>query len=326
MKTGQPSSIACVKDGKVQAGKMNTICRSATPNDLVHLLPSLDHEFVYAKQRHLSLATRFPATFCAANAKNIFICEENGLIVSSLAVKHIEWQAYGQLWHGAMLGAVYTCPSHRGQGKASQLLKWIAEKLNNEGVDFAVLWTAQAAFYERLGWIAADDGVLGEFSGDTTAAPLQNMPSTLSANTLSIAETDRQKIDLIRQQIGDAMLVRHSNDYRHIPIPAETIEILWSQADHQQCAYALCGTVGDIGIVYEMGGDNSSFPDILSRLSAKHQRILINDCKGSNSYSWLSQHTLISWQDKPLAMWLALSKQLPIERIRPWYIPYFDRI
>jgi predicted N-acetyltransferase YhbS len=300
---------------------VSAICRSATPDDLVNLLPSLDQEFVYAKQRHLSLATRFPTTFCAANAQNIFVCEDNGVIVSSLAIKHIEWQAYGQLWHGALLGAVFTVPSHRGKGKASQLLHWAANKLKSDGVDFAVLWTAQPAFYARLGWASADDGVLGELSGDSTATSLQNM-----LNTPSITNADREKIDLIRQGVGKTMIIRHSDDYSQIPIPAEAIDILWSQEEHQKFAYALCGTVGNIGIVYEMLGDKQCFPDLLMRLSAKHQRILINDCKGSDSYSWLSQHTPISWQNKPLAMWLALSEQLPVERIRSWYIPYFDRI
>lgn len=289
----------------------------------MRLLPSLDQEFVYARQRDLSLATRFPATFCSGNAKNIFICEENDLIVSALAIKHFEWQDNGGIWHGAMLGAVYTPPTHRGEGKASQLLNWTAEKLKSEGVDFAVLWTAQSEFYARLGWVSVDNGVLGEFSGNNTAAILPNTPGTIS-----IDETDIRMIDLIRRQVCKSLLMRHPENYRQIPIPAESIDVLWSQAEHQELelAYALCGTFGTTGVVYEMAGDKQCFADLLSRLSARHQRILINDCKGSESYSWLIQQAKISWQDKPLAMWLTLSEQLTIEQIRSWYIPYFDRI
>lgn len=300
---------------------MSVVFRSATPSELLRLLPYLDQQFVYDKHRSLSLAVRFPSTFCIANSKNIFICVEDGAIVSALAIKFFEWQQDGRVWNGAMLGAVYTNPAHRRQGRASQLLNWVAETLEKNKVDFAVLWTTQPEFYARLGWISSDIGVLGEIAGRTTSSK-----SGEYGDIKEIGDIDPHKIEETRRRQLSARIIRQAQDYLQIPTPAKTIEVAWSEGEHQTLAYALLGVADDTGIVYEMVGDEQCMNALFSQVYVRFTRILFNDCKGSESHDWLTQHTEIIWQDKPLAMWLILSDELNMKHIKPWYIPYFDRI
>jgi hypothetical protein len=188
-------------------------------------------------------------------------------------------------------------------------------------VDFAVLWTAQPGFYARLGWVAADGGMLGEVAGG-----MATMNPATDATTVPVANADPLSLERIRLRWLTSMSLRRPEDYRQLPIPAESVDVLWLNMVHQHAAYALLGSAGDSGIIYEMVGDEKNFPTLFSQVCTTYRHVLVNDCRGSASHRWLAQHTDIAWQDKPLAMWLALSDKLDMARIKRWYIPYFDRI
>lgn len=298
---------------------MSVDIRSCHPDELERLIPLLDEEFIFAKGRTISLRLRFPTVYCRNNLHNILICADADEIISALAIRQFDWRENGEILRGAMIGGVYTYAARRGEGWASRLLEAAAMQLREEGVDFGVLWTGQPSFYSRLGWVSADCSVLGEVepnlsmsvpSGDVAQLPLE-------ANTSRLEE--------VRQNYLNVVTLRRPDDYRQLPLPAERVDLLWRKGQGM-IAYALLGTSGSTGFIYELVGDANCFPVLWREACRGRRRIFINDQVGSSSFNWFTGQTGISWKNKNLAMWLPLSARVAMPRLGQWVIPYFDRI
>ncbi len=296
------------------------IVRSATPADLERLIFLLDQAFIFDKKRTISLQRRFPTVFCGGNLNNLILCLDGDEIISSLAMRRFDWLDDGKLYHGAMIGAVYTHPKQRGKGLASRLLEAAAERLRIAGMDFGVLWTTQPAFYERLGWSMADCGVLGEMEIDV---PKTQVPCDV---VRSPAENSAATIEAVRRRQMNATTLRQPGDYRQLPPPADTVDALLLNLGKENTGYALAGRTGDTVILYEMGGHPGCFPALWQAASFKCRHVLVNERENSPSHRWLSENTLLRWQPKALAMWLPLSGKMETTPVAQWYIPYFDRI
>jgi len=284
-------------------------------------MPRLDREFVFGKGRRVSLAQRFPAVYTAENCTNIFLLADDDQVVSALACKQFDWVCSGARWRGAMIGAVHTHEELRGHGFASRLIEGAVNGLRIAGVEFAVLWTASPAFYERLGWVSADCGALGELSqAQFPAAP----PG--GAVKIPLGAADFSYIEGIRQRWCDCRAPRRADDYRQLPVPAESVDLLKSGDGIDHAAYALVGNAGETGILYEMIGHPDGFPVLWPDICRGYRRLLANDAIDSASYRWLCQGSGLAWSPKPLAMWLPMSASTKSAYAANWYIPYFDRI
>lgn len=301
---------------------MSLIIRAAAPDDLERVLAPLDREFVFGKGRRISLARRFPTVYCADNAENIFLAEQENEVLSALACKRLNLQCAGRRRRGAMIGTVYTVPQRRGEGLASRLLERAAASLRDAGCEFAVLWTAKPAFYAHLGWLAADHGVLGEFNNDTQPDTPMRHVTREPAHACDSAHIER-----IRGRWCECLTPRRADDYRQLPLPAEAVDLLLWRNGTAQAAFALVGNANDgLGIVYELIGDADGFAALWSEAGRGYRRVLVNDVRGSPSQRWLARHTDLAWQEKPLAMWLPLAADLDMAQLVQWHIPYFDRI
>lgn len=298
---------------------MSATVRAALPADLDKLVSLLDAEFIFAKGRQISLARRYPSVYCPENAKNIFLVEEEGLILSALAAKIFDWKADGRDWHGVMIGAVYTQAKRRGEGLASQLLAMASEKFRQDKLEFAVLWTGQPGFYTRLGWIASDCGVLGKIDNDSRA-----MPHRPAVGKIPLESLDINRIEAIRRHWCSVYIPRQSENYSQLPVPADTMNLLIWGEGIETAGYAIVGGSGETGILYEMAGHPDSFPQLWQSVCQAYRHILVNDCPGSASQLWLSRIGGLSWQAKPLALWLPLN--IGMADLPHNYIPYFDRI
>jgi len=299
-------------------GEMTVEIRTCQHDELDALVSLLDEEFVFGKGRSLSLRQRFPSVYCQSNLHNIWIALENDAIASALVVRQFDWRAGNELFRGAMIGGVYTLPAHRKKGLSSRLLDTATAHLRLEGVDFAVLWATQHAFYARLGWIVKDSSVLGELI-------------TPSEQTDEIAptETDRQidtlSIEEIRTQSLSNMILRKRENYSHLPLPAENVEVLFHENEHG-VAYALLGGAGKTGFLYEVTGEIKCYGDLWSDICRRQQKLFVNESLNNPFTQWLNQNTAIQWEEKSLAMWLALSERVNVNLLGKWHIPYFDRI
>ncbi|OGS92279.1 MAG: hypothetical protein A2Z95_01380 [Gallionellales bacterium GWA2_60_18] len=293
--------------------------RACRPDELERLISLLDEEFIFGKGRAISLRQRFPTVFCHNNLHNIIICTDGEVIASALAIRQFDWREGNEIFKGAMIGAVYTHPARRGEGLASRLLEAAAIQLREEKVDFGVLWTGQPSFYARLGWVSADCSVLGEIEPNNA---ILEPPDGVAL--LPIA-TSAHQLEDIRQRCLNAITLRHSEDYRQLPPPAERVDLLRCE-EQDKAAYALLGSDGETGFIYELIGDVTCFPALWREACRDHQRVFINDRIDSASCIWLTKHTRITWQRKNLAMWLPLSGRVDTARLEQWHIPYFDRI
>ena len=132
------------------------------------LLAALDATFITTRGRHGSLAARYPSALGATHLDQIHVGKLHSDILTCCAVRPFNWLVAGQHFRGAMVGMVYTQPAARGQGHAGALLSALAAQLAQQGYDFAVLWSGLEGFYQRLGWMPNDPGVLGSLAPATT--------------------------------------------------------------------------------------------------------------------------------------------------------------
>ena len=136
--------------------------RECEPKELPAVVERLDQEFVFSKQRSVSLSKRFPNTLSVDNIKQIRVAVSDEVILGALSIRMFEWVIKGQVWHGAMVGMVWVDSLHRGESIGSKLLASARQFLDEADVDFGVLWTEVPAFYERAGWFLSDRGLFGE--------------------------------------------------------------------------------------------------------------------------------------------------------------------
>lgn len=299
---------------------MDTAIRACRMDELDQLIRLLDEEFIIGKGRTISLRRRFSKVFGHDNLHNILVCMVADEIAAALALFPFDWRDRSAVFRGAMIGAVYTHPIRRKQGLASRLLEAAAMQMQEQNIDFGVLWTGQPAFYARLGWQSADNSVLGEIEMTTPV-------DAAASRTVSTKQADEAVtlLEGIRRRAFNATTLRRIEDYRQLPVPATNLNVLWCQ-DRSREAYALLGNNGETGVLYEMVGDIDCFSVLWQEACRGRRRVVINDQAESVACRWLTNHAGITWQRKNLAMWLPISKCVEPSQFWQWHIPYFDRI
>ncbi|MBV8634429.1 MAG: GNAT family N-acetyltransferase [Burkholderiaceae bacterium] len=298
---------------------MDAVFRIASAQDSNELLALFDREFIASRGRTTSLRRRYPSTYDDASASGWYLARSaDGALAAGLATRAFSMHDGGKILRGAMLGAVCTDAPYRRRGIGGALLQWCAGQLREAGIEFAVLWSGQPDFYRKLGWRQAPGGVLGRAAGSTGDAAHE-------VDLMPAAACDAQFLETIRARHLATRVLRDPRDYAQLPIPADAVDLLlWREAG--KGAYALVGRAGSEAIVYEMAGAKQGFPALWQTVLAGHTNILVNDCRGSDSFSWLSEHARIHWEDKPLALWLPLAGDAVCTGLDPARIPYFDRI
>jgi GNAT superfamily N-acetyltransferase len=294
--------------------------RPCLPAELPQLIALLDEEFIVSRGRRLSLARRFPAVLDAGNCAGILLACRADTIAACIVQKRFDWIAPERTWRGAMIGLVYTRPAERGRGLATQLLRAAEQNLRAAGTAFAVLWTAQPGFYQRLGWSASDCGVFGTWSGATGAAA---GAANAGGTGAGCAPMPVASVESLRLRDPAPRIQRDSASYLRLPPPAEDLQLLASPGG---AAYAAYGARADHAYVYEFGGEPSAYSSLWRHISARHRTVWINERRGSPAHQWLLGQTDIHWRDQALAMWLPLAEPASARHFAEWYLPYLDRI
>jgi predicted N-acetyltransferase YhbS len=286
----------------VGAGPTFSRCASG---ELAGLVERLDDEFISGRGRAVSLAARFPRELSAANLDNLFVARDAGQIAGAIAVKRFRWIVPEREYAGAMLGMVWIAPKQRGAGLGSKLLSHVGDALR-DNVDFAVLWTGNPAFYARAGWQSADHGTLGRIDGIGRNAPSRGA-----------MDFERARAMWRRQP---ARVERDASWRPNLPSPAESLELFEGPG-----ACALAGRREETLYCYEMLGDEMGFAAIFDSMRTSCATLYFNENAGSPAYAWLSGQG-VSWEKKPLAMWLPARERDPSGLRGDWYVSWLDRI
>lgn len=288
---------------------------ACTAGEHAELLHRLDEEFIFSRGRRVGIEARFPEAM--RSEQSVLLCARTGHgIIGGLLLRFFEWTGADSLraHRGAMIGLVWTDAEHRAQGIATSLMKSAAREARQKGCEFAVLWTAQPAFYARLGWIGADCGMLGalETGGEwaKTAAPLE------SYDCGDITRLESLRMMQPGRRVGASAL-----RFETLLPPATQSEVLLENG-----SYAVTGNLGDTGYVYEIGGTQDGMPRIWSILRARYRRLYLNVPKGAAAHRMLAADPAIHWREQQLAMWLPLADDARGYPYDEWYVPFLDRI
>lgn len=279
------------------------------PAALPEAIALFDHEFIFSRGRTISLAQRFSDTFSSGDC---FIAagKLEDQLVSALAVRAFTWVDSDREWRGAMFGLVCTKPQYRGRGYAAELLTTAEARCRALGHDFAVLWAANHAIYQGLGWIAADRGTLG-----TRRIASRNASPERSV----MRESSVSEIHDLHDTRVDPRIRRQFQNYGHLPLPAERLRYF-----RERNSFVISGQRGRTGYVYELYACGVDMPRLWDALSSNFDELYVNVESDSESHHWLRAHTPLEWKAQALTMWKPLRPDpAPFRR---WYIPFADRI
>lgn len=178
--------------------------RPVTPDELPALRALADSVFA---PEDGSMFDRFPLVFREDNADNLLVIEENGVIVSHVALLIRRVSLGGCRVRVACLGAVATDPAYRGRGLATELLGAAQRAARTGGADYIMI-SGGLNIYRRLG--ATDVGVNMRTVVDSACATALAQPD-LTIETATDADLPRcDELYCMRQ----AHFIRSQQDWR----------------------------------------------------------------------------------------------------------------
>ena len=289
------------------------------------LLAALDATFITTRGRRGSLAARYPSALGATHLDQLHVGKLHGDILTCCAVRPFDWLVAGEHFRGAMVGMVYTQPAARGRGHAGALLSTLVAQLAQQGYDFAVLWSGLEGFYQRLGWIPNDPGVLGSSAPATTLpAPATEDTHWPAATEAATEDTHWPALEAIQQTYATQRVLRDAAAWRALPLPAPSGAVV--SVPGPTPGYALVGEDDTTRYVYEVAGAPQSFPELWQRLQRGASRVWVNERLASDFQRWLLANTALTWRPQTLAHWQIFSPRSQRAAWREWHIPWFDRI
>jgi GNAT superfamily N-acetyltransferase len=294
--------------------------RECRPDELPVVIERLDREFVFGKQRSVSLSKRFPNTLSADNVKRIRIAVSDGVILGTLSLRLFDWVAGGQLWRGAMIGMVWVDPRYRGAGIGSKLLASAEQLLQDCSVDFGVLWTGAPAFYERSGWFLSDCGVFGQVGTPQAAGHIPPVAC------LPVSSADPTWLERLRSHHLSMRVVRRAIDYSTVPLPATGVLCFSAAGNDAAEGFALVGEQGRNGYLYEMVAPPSLWGDLSAAAAGRFDRFYANGYSDEPFTQWLAGNGFVEWLPNCKTMWLRVSDRGNERIIASWQIPYYDWI
>lgn len=295
--------------------------RKSQPEELPEIISLLDNEFIYSKNRSISLQKRFPGLLVTENAQNLYVACDQAKLVSIVGVKHFRYHLGHELYKGAMIGGVFTRPSHRGKGYASKLMRHVGGELEKEGVDFVVLWTTIHQFYDQLGYSVRDTGCKTILN---TAEYLGNAKDQTYDFEKAKEPTSFKAVDDLRiRASNNSWIERDLSQYSAIPIPAEATNVITISRNLVLEGYFIYGTnTSDCIYLYEayaikpLGGLVLSY---LARTEHSKKRIFLNHTALNSFY----EDSDLAWENQNLTMIKSFRREIYLDLV---YIAFMDRI
>ncbi|MEQ8765134.1 MAG: GNAT family N-acetyltransferase [Planctomycetota bacterium] len=127
--------------------------RPALPEELEALCAFLEEDF--DETTPWGVREEYPLVFDETNRNNLFVAVENGLILSHVGVKPVQFRGPSLKLRLGLVGSVRTSPRHRGRGLARLVMQAAERRLFELGCELGMLWTSIPSFYEQFGWVIA---------------------------------------------------------------------------------------------------------------------------------------------------------------------------
>jgi predicted N-acetyltransferase YhbS len=299
---------------------MSVVVRDCRPDELPTVAVRLDGEFVFGKQRSLSLRKRFPNALSPENLQQVRVAVSEEGLCGALAIRLFDWVAGENTWRGAMVGMVWVDPILRGRGIGRLLMTSAAQSLRDAGVDLGVLWTGTHAFYGRAGWFLCDRGLLGE----SVARPLPPPDGAVSCRDLACIEP--AWLEQVRSRFLPQRVARRPLDYGTVPIPARKVFCFLARSNGDGEGFALVGDENGTGYFYEMAAPAVLWDVLWRAIAGRFGRLVVNGLLGDPLSQWLGDQGYVAWCPQSKAMWLRVSSRADDAPLDAWHIPYFDRI
>lgn len=292
--------------------------RQCKPDELPAVIVQLDHEFIFNKQRSLSLCKRYPHTLSCENIENIRLAVSNNTICGAHTIRIFDWLADNNSWRGAMIGMVWVDIQERHKGIAATLLSSTEDFLKKKKIDFGVLWTGTPTLYEGVGWFLKDCGLFGK------AMRHSDLNCEANISLMPLVSVDVDYLEYLRSKFHSMRVKRSALDYQTTPIPAEQVLCFKAQDNKTNEGFALVGAHGKTGYVYEVVAPQSLWETIWTAINESFNYLFVNGHYGDTFSHWLTQQGFVKWEQQNKTMWLFLSQRMNKRFLDSWHIPYFD--
>ncbi len=205
-----------------------------------------------------SLRDEYPLAFSDSNMKNVHVIRVDNKIVAHAVIEPLIIKTPFHLFKVALIGSVVTDPEFRGQGLSKKIINDCLISGEQQGCDFAILWTDLFNFYAQLGFEMAGHEVALHF-GAKFKAPIKS--------NLKILETNKVSAEALLKVYNKHSLrsVRSVADIqKYLTIPNTQVLTAWNHLSNELEAYCVIGKGADFcNYVHEWGGHVSSILSLI---------------------------------------------------------------
>ena len=206
-----------------------------------------------------SIAAEYPQVFNVNNRQNLRIIGEGENILAHASIKYLLIKNILGIFKVAAIGSVVTDPAHRNQGLSHKIMESCLQSAEQEGADFAILWTDLYDFYRKMGF---------ELAGTEHSIVIQTAPPAVDSG-LKFLKSEKVSPDAILRLYSQHTCgtMRTVDDIRKfLSIPNSRVYTAWNP-QNELMAYAVEGKGADLkGYVHEWGGGVASLLPLFAHI------------------------------------------------------------
>lgn len=216
------------------------------PEENPSFVAFVDHCF--GRPAGSSLAHAFPAALAPANSAHHFVGRVGGQMVCAAAALVRDWVTDAGPVRAAAVGCFSTAPAHRGRGWSGHLQTQILARLEDEGVQWVVLWTDEPAVYAGRGFVPC---------GRESHGALDSVRWPAVAESMRVRRADREDAAaLLTLHRTHPWRVERTLDDMRAHLDPACSEVWVATRDEELMAYAGIGKGADFaGYVADFAGE-----------------------------------------------------------------------
>jgi predicted GNAT family N-acyltransferase len=211
------------------------------------------------QQASWSVADEYPTALNPQNIHNLRIIKDAEKILSHAVVKPTIVRTRRGLFKAGCIGSVVTTESHRNQGLSHSVINECLRSVEEQGCDFAILWSNLYEFYKKLGF---------ELAGSEVSllidAPLPVLTTQYKFEHTN--KVDPQVLFRIYSQHSVSSIRTLEEFEKYLKIPNSRLHTAWNKEGKVE-AYAVEGKGADLqGYIHEWGGTIDGITALLANI------------------------------------------------------------